>query len=83
MSTILLSQSSGVCFSRGEAEGPDGHRQGAPWHSPQGVQPHQPGAQPAGQEEQEGEGLVVLLVQLLCYLGSTWNGLKAHLLHVL
>lgn len=40
--------------SRGEAEGADGHRQGAPRETRQGVQPHQPGALPSGQETQKG-----------------------------
>lgn len=43
-----------VSYSRGEVEGPDGDRQGTPWETRQGVQPHQPGAQPAGQETEEG-----------------------------
>lgn len=41
--------------SRGEVEGADGDRQGAPWQTRQGVQPHQPGAQPAGQETEDGK----------------------------
>lgn len=40
--------------SRDEAEGADGDSQGAPWCSQKGVQPHQPGAQYAGQEKEEG-----------------------------
>lgn len=73
MSTVLFLNGSflSAVFSRGEAEGQDGHRQGTPWHPPQGVQPHQPGAQPAGQEEQEGE-------RCFCSstLGSTLTDLK-------
>lgn len=41
--------------SRGEVEGADSDCQGAPWQTRQGVQPHQPGAQPAGQETEEGK----------------------------
>ena len=48
------------CYSRGEAEGPDGDCQGPPWDPPQGVQPHQLGAQSAGQEAEEGEWGVML-----------------------
>lgn len=41
--------------SRGEVEGADGDSKGAPWQAHQRVQPHQPGAQPAGQETEEGK----------------------------
>lgn len=44
------------CHSRGEVEGAHSDCQGAPWQTRQGVQPHQPGAQPAGQETEEGKG---------------------------
>lgn len=43
-----------LCGSRGEAEGPNCDCQRPPWQAHQGVQPHQPGAQPAGQETEEG-----------------------------
>lgn len=56
-SADVLPSSCFCAFSRGEVEGADGDRQGPPWQTRQGVQPHQPGAQPAGQETEEGEQL--------------------------
>ena len=50
----ILSVSLRWC-SRGEVEGPDSDCQGAPWKTHKTVQPHQPGAQPAGQETEEGK----------------------------
>lgn len=44
-----------VCLhSRGEVEGADSDCQGPPWKTREGVQPHQPGAQPSGQETEKG-----------------------------
>lgn len=40
--------------SRGEVEWADSDCQGAPWKTREGVQPHQPGAQPSGQETEKG-----------------------------
>ena len=44
-----------VLSSRGEIEGADSDRQGPPWQTRQGVQPHQPGAESSGQETEEGK----------------------------
>lgn len=43
------------CLSRGEAEGADSDCQGTPGPARQEIQPHQPGAQSAGQKTEEGK----------------------------
>lgn len=53
--SLFLSLLAGWWHSRGEAEGADSDCQGTPWQTCQGVQPHQPGAQPSGQETEEGK----------------------------
>lgn len=43
--------------SRSEVKGANSDSERAPGYAHQGVQPHQPGAQPAGQETEEGKRL--------------------------
>lgn len=52
---LFLSLFAVLWHSRGEVEGADSDCQGTPWKTHQGVQPHQPGAQPSGQETEEGK----------------------------
>lgn len=56
-----------VCpHSRGEVEGADSDCQGTPWKTREGVQPHQPGAQPPGQETEKGMKSLSCPVKTAC-----------------
>lgn len=69
--------------SRGEVEGADSDCQGSPWKTREGVQPHQPGAQPSGQETEKGTNTqelptnISLNLQVL-YYGNALCGLTVN-----
>lgn len=50
--------------SRGEAKGANCYCEGAPWQADQGVQPHQPGAQPAWQKTEEGKKCIFCPIEI-------------------